>query len=192
MDPTSAVRTDTLPAVATILVPGALASATYIWFSLLALPEVVSYLSAREVLTTIVLVLLWVAAGFIVESAGSYVEVYLIDHQRSDHDKMLDTWWKYLRKSWRVEPVGQRYLRRVLVSFKFELNMFTAAVLAIPGALLLDRHGHLPSQQFLWLLIGLVVGAMLFFFAARSSAVLLSNIRHELTKGPERPRRRKP
>src|SRR5438034_8100637 len=50
-----------------------------------------------------------------------------LDRRRPDHDAMVATWWRYLRIAWVREPVGQHYLRRMLVSFKFELNMFAAS-----------------------------------------------------------------
>ena len=59
---------------------------------------------------------------------GSYVEVYLIDRRRPDHADMLATSWKYLRIAWVHEPIGPHYLRRLLVSLKFELNMFVAVM----------------------------------------------------------------
>lgn len=183
MDPTSAVRTDTLPAVATVLVPGAVASGAYIWFGILSVPEVGSFLQTREILTTVVLILLWVGIGFVVESTGSYVEVHLIDRRRADHDKMVKTWWQYLRLAWINEPVGQRYLRKLLVGFKFELNMFTASVFAIPGVLLLKCGDHVASRTFYGLFVGFVVAACLFFYFAKDTASVLATVRKELARG---------
>lgn len=64
---------------------------------------------------------------------GSYVEVYLIDRRRPDHADMLATSWKYLRIAWVHEPIGPHYLRRLLVSLKFELNMFVAVMISLIG-----------------------------------------------------------
>lgn len=183
MDPTTAIRTDTLPAVATLLVPGAVASGAYIWWGLLSVPDVATYLAARDVLTTVLLVLLWITVGFIIESVGSYVEVHLIDGRHNDRAKMLKTWWEYLRLVWTNEPVGQRYLRRLLVSFKFELNMFTASVFAIPGVLLLGYGDHVANRTFYGLLFGLVVAAVIFLIFAKDTSGVLAKVRKELTKG---------
>lgn len=183
MDPTTAIRTDTLPAVATLVIPGAVASGAYIWWALLSLPDTASFLAQRDVLTTVLLVLLLIAAGFVVESIGSYVEVHLIDARRKDHDKMVKTWWEYLRIVWTNEPVGQRYLRRLLVSFKFELNMLTAAFFAIPGVLLLGLGDYVSARIFYGLLIGSVVAVGVFWFFAKDTAEVLANVRKELTKG---------
>jgi hypothetical protein len=70
----------------------------------------------------------------VVESMGSYVEVYRIDRKRKDHEEMLKQWWLFLRTAWTEEPIGQRYLRRMLVTFKFELNVCVATLGTIIGA----------------------------------------------------------
>ena len=143
MEPTTAVRTDALPAIATVVGPGALASAPYVWLYLSGSPDRWSFAWEHEASALTVLVLFWIVAGFGIDSAGSYVEVYCIDRRRPDHQAMLDTWWRYLRIAWVHEPVGQHYLRRMLVSFKFELNMFVAAFLNIVSVGLLAALGSM-------------------------------------------------
>jgi len=182
MDPTTAVRTDTLPAVATLIAPGALAGGAYVWFGISTVPSAGAFLEAHETFTTVLSILLLIVIGMIVESLGSYVEVF-IDRRRPDHKKMIKTWWKYLRLAWTHEPIGQRYLRRLLVSFKFELNMCTAALLAIPGVLLLGYRSYISLHTFFWLLLVLAVSATVFFLAAKDSADVLAKVRTELTKG---------
>src|SRR4051812_19548461 len=120
MDPTTAVRTDTLPAIATVIAPGAVASAPWIWVSLSNWSDVQKFVADHEALSLSVALVVWIVTGFAIDSIGSYVEVHGIDRRRPDHQEMLDTWWRYLRIAWVREPVGQHYLRRVLVSFKFE------------------------------------------------------------------------
>lgn len=183
MDPTTAIRTDTLPAVATLVVPGAVASGAYIWLAMSSLPETASFLAQRDVLTTVLLIVFWIAVGFFIESVGSYVEVYLIDSRRKDHDKMMKTWWEYLRLAWTNEPIGVRYMRRLLVSFKFELNMLAASFFAIPGVLMLGYGHHVSRPTFYGLVVLLVVAVGVFWFFAKDTAQVLANVRRELTKG---------
>ena len=127
MDPTTAVRSETLPVIATVVAPGAFVSGPYLWAGLATADAVRAFLDRHEGLALAGAILLWIVAGFTVESLGSYVEFYWIDRPRPDHAEMLGTWWRYLRIAWSKEPVGQHYLRRMLVSFKFELNMSVAA-----------------------------------------------------------------
>src|ERR1700682_4764388 len=133
MDPTTAVRSETLPVIATVVAPGAFVSAPYAWAALSKADLALAFLDRHEGLALAAALLLWIVAGFAVESLGSYVEFYWIDLPRTDHAEMVKTWWEYLRIAWDKEPVGQHYLRRMLVSFKFELNMSVAAMATIPG-----------------------------------------------------------
>jgi hypothetical protein len=96
---------------------------------------------------------------------------------------MLATWWKYLRIAWVHEPIGQHYLRRLLVSFKFELNLFVASlanILSIGG---LAMVGAVPWPATITAEIGLGIAALLLANAARGSAEVLADIRAALVKG---------
>ena len=52
--------------------------------------------------------------------------------QRKDEhlDQRWTEWYSYLRLAFRVEPVGQRYLRTLVLRLKFELNASLALVIA--------------------------------------------------------------
>jgi hypothetical protein len=184
MDPTTAVRTDTLPAIATLVVPGVFATSGYLWLGLSQAPaDVRTFLGAHEAIATIGTVLIWVGAGFAVESLASYAEVYLIDRRRADHAEMQEIWWRYLTIVWTHEPIGQRYIRRFLVSFKFELNTAVAAVVAVPAPLLLGAYGHIVWRNAFLSFMGLVLLALLFFAAAKNSAGVLAETRKRLVAG---------
>jgi hypothetical protein len=187
MDPTTAVRTDALPAVATVVGPGLFASAPFTWSWLANSPNVRSFLNEHEAIALAAAVLLWTISGFAIDSLGSYIEVYCIDRRRPDHDEMLATWWRYLRIAWVREPVGQHYLRRMLVSFKFELNMFTASLVSVVGVGFLFAVGLLPGPQ--TVAVALIFGtlALLFAKAARDSSDVLADIRKALVRGVGEP-----
>jgi len=181
MDLTSAVRTDTLPGIATLIIPGAFASGTWIAFGLLEMPGVAEYLMEREALSIVVLILSWIAFGFIVESTGSYIEAYVIDRWRPDRVELAKIWAKYLALSWEHEPVGQRYLRRLLITFKFELNMLTATLFSIIGVVALWARDILHCEAASWTLLGLASFAALLFFWSYQSSVVLAKVRKILT-----------
>jgi len=187
MEPTSAVRTDTLPAIATVVAPGACASASYSWLLLSSAPDLRVFLDQHEPIAAGVAVLLWIVLGFAVESAGSYVEVYLIDRRSPDHPQMLENWWRYLRIAWIREPIGQRYLRRLLVSFKFELNMFVATIASLPGVFFLAYAGRISWKSGATAFVALAMAAALLFFAARGSAQVLADLRARLLTGVGEP-----
>ena len=183
MDPTSAVRTETLPVIATVIAPGAVFSSPYAWVVLSRSPALVDFLSDHEAIAVATTLILWVTAGFLLESVGSYLEVYGIDRRRPDHEVMLDTWWKYLRIAWSHEPIGQRYLRRLLVSLKFELNTCVATLLSTPAAWLLWRVGLVHGRTAVLMAVGFGAVAFGFYVAARGTADVLANLRTHLVKG---------
>jgi hypothetical protein len=151
-------------------VPGVFASG-YLWLGLSQAPsDVRAFIGAHEAIATIGTVLIWVGVGFAVESLASYVEVYLIDRRRSDHAEMQDIWGRYLTIAWSHEPIGQRYIRRFLVSFKFELNTSVGALSAAPSPLLLAAYGQVSWLTGILSFAVLVLLAMLFFCAAKDSA----------------------
>jgi hypothetical protein len=180
MDLSSTVRTDALPAVATVVAPGAAALLPYVWASLVSSPDLAVYLSAHDGTATLVAVVLSVAAGFVIESIGSYVEVYGIDRRRQDHAELSNTWKEYLLLEWEREPVGQRYLRRLLVTFKFELNACVAALLSLPGIAWLAAQGSISCSNALRVVVCIVVVALLLYVAARGSAGVLADVRQRL------------
>ena len=187
MDPTSAVRTDALPAIATLVGPGLAATTPYTWFWLGDAPAVLAFLNQHEAIAVTAAVLLWVIRGFAIDSLGSYVEVYCIDRRRPNHDEMLKDWWRYLRIGWVHEPVGQHYLRRLLTSFKFELNMSVAAWVSLVGVGVLGVGGQLQWPLALFIVVALGTLALLLAKAARDSSDVLAKVRAELVKGVGEP-----
>ena len=184
MDPSTAVRTDTLPAIATVVVPGALAGGGYAWWGLTAAPSsCATFFNEHEAMAAIVASIALVLAGFIVESLGSFFEFDAIDKTSVRPDQLREEWWQFLRIAWTVEPIGHRYLRRVLTSFKFELNTCVSAALAMPSVALLVNSGQIEKNTGWSVLIGLLVTAVVFYCFCTTSAELLANTRHSLIAG---------
>jgi len=187
MDPTSTVRTDAIPAIATVVAPGAAVSTPYLWAVLSRVPQSRNFLDRHEAIALSGAILIWVISGFVIESLGSYVEVYWIDRRRADHKQVLETWWQYLRIAWDTEPIGQHYLRRLLVSFKFELNMCVAALGSIPGVLALGLMSLTSALATASGVIVLLVSAAALFRAARDTAGVLAELRSCLVQGVGEP-----
>ena len=102
-------------------------------------------------------------------------------------DQLVETWWLYLRSAWKEEPVGQGYLRRLVVSFKFELNMSVGSLVAIFGFCLLgtfERSARWPSVAAIILLGG---AAGLLLTMARDTSAVLAETRAQLVRGVHRP-----
>ena len=185
MDLTSSVRTDALPAVASIMVPGALASLPYLALVWGHPHNLKAFVEAREGVSTAVGVLLLVGSGFLIESVGSYVEYYVIDRFHGDRTAMLQRWRDYLRLAWTTEPVGQHYLRRILIVFKFELNLLVATTAGIPAVFALACYGVLTPLRF-GLILCLQIGLALYLtVAAIASSKLLDELRGYLLRQRE-------
>jgi|ERR1051326_2804271 hypothetical protein len=186
MDPTTAIRTDTLPAIGTIVAPGACVSAPYLW-AFVSPTKVVAFIDRHEAISVLLGLFVCVTAGLFVESVGSYVEYYLIDLPKENRAEILDDWWHFLRTKWPNEPVGLHYLRRILVSFKFELNTCVAAFGTIPGIVILGFRGVLGSFTVFGLVtVSLIVSALMFNMAD-TSAGILADVRKQLLRGVSEP-----
>jgi len=90
---------------------------------------------------------------------------------------MLENWRKYLALTWKTEPIGQRYLRRILVEFKFELNLLVAAMVVLIEFQWLRCQGLMSAAQDLWGSLALIVAVGCLFYAARDSSLLLADLR---------------
>jgi hypothetical protein len=182
VDPTTAIRTDAFPAFATMVIPGAVAATPYAWIALSQSPQLAAFLSTRDALATFLAALTALTAGLIIESAGSYVEVG-IEKWRGARDNLLDEWWKYLRITWDKTPIGQGYLRRQLVIFKFELNSIVALSFSLIGVLVLGYIGQISSTATIYMTLVLFAAFWLAIKAAYDSSILLADIRRELLRG---------
>jgi hypothetical protein len=187
MDLTSSVRTDTLPALGTVVVPGVVVLAPYTALFLVAHPRAASYLAGHEAVSLSAGLVLAIGGGFLVESVGSYVEYYLLDRRHADRAAMLRSWWRYLRIAWKVEPTGQHYLRRILAIFKFELNGFVATAAALPGLLWIACSGLVAASAGVPLVVGGVAASAYLFRAAGHTSQLLAQIRSQLLIGVGEP-----
>jgi hypothetical protein len=180
MDLTSTVRPDTLSSVGSVLIPGSLAAGPYVALVWGPPHNLKMLVNANEGLSTVIAALLVVAMGLLVESLGSYAEYYVIDRLHADPKALTDRFAEYLQVSWKVEPIGQHYLRRVLIIFKFELNLLVATVATLPGTLALASFGILSQHALVGFLgVTLVLGAYL-LRAAYDSSKLLDQVRTQL------------
>jgi hypothetical protein len=114
--------------------------------------------------------------GLLCEEIGSHLE----EHFDRRRDRMNGThkanWHKYLRLAFHLEPVGQHYLRTVLLRLKFELGSMTACGFALLGIWWLPIHW---KTRLLWSGLALVLGAFL-CYEAWASHQLLGEIREDL------------
>jgi hypothetical protein len=169
--------------LATIVIPGAMAIS--IWFVVLLqrFPSFRNLVKANHTETSLLLALTSIAVGLLVEDIGSRIESRWFDKHLSGkpgfsgHD---EEWNRYLRLTFSIEPVGQRYLRTILLRFKFEVGTAVALLLSSLG---LFFTGLTFWWSLLWssLCVAIALGLL---FEARCSHQLLSEVRHEILEGP--------
>jgi hypothetical protein len=124
------------------------------------------------------MLLVIVTCGLITEDVGSRIES-LLDRRLAKipgFERHREDWFDYLRLAFKVEPVGHRYLRTLVLRLKFELGMAVASLPCAVGAFWLNCSVPWRTGIF-----ALAVGAGLYFFAeAKSSNRALSELRREI------------
>ncbi len=169
--------------LATIVIPGAMAISSWFVVLLQKFPSLRDLVVANHTETTLLLVLASIATGLFVEDLGSRIESQYFDKRlgkRPAFSAHSEEWNQYLRLAFKIEPVGQRYLRSVVLRFKFELG--TAVALLSSGIGLLLTSLAL-CKALICLGVFALAAAYLVFVEARGSHELLSEIRHEILKG---------
>jgi hypothetical protein len=114
--------------VASVIAPGAVALAPWLFAVAAWSPESGEWLFDNSALPNATLVLLIFCIGMVCENLGSRVEVGL-DERHGAQDK---AWSHYLRQP-KDELVGHGYISSLVTRLKFELGMFIALIVAIPG-----------------------------------------------------------
>jgi hypothetical protein len=141
--------------------------------------------AAHEAQAVMVMVLLTIGGGFLIESMGSYLEFHVLDNLHEDRAAMLKDWRRYLQIAWKDEPIGQHYLRRLLTTFKFELNLLTAVIVAFPGVVLLFGADLVPPRAGWALVVGAIALGAYLLKAATDTSLLLTDTRKLLLEASD-------
>jgi hypothetical protein len=178
----SAFGSEIFRPLATIVIPGAMAMSAWFIVLLQRFPSFRNLAEANHTETALLLALASVASGLLVEDIGSRIESRLFDKKlvkKSEFFQHGADWNQYLRLAFTIEPVGQRYLRTILLRFKFEVGTAVALLFSCPG---LFWTGLAGPWAMLWFSV-CVVTALGLLFEASCSHKVLSEIRHEILKG---------
>lgn len=179
----SAFGSEVFRPLATIMIPGAMAISAWFVGLLQQFPSIYLLTSANHAEASVILVLASIAAGLMVEDIGSRIESRYFDKRiasKSEFCRHSDEWCDYLRLAFKIEPVGQRYLRTIVLRFKFELGTAVALVSSAFGLFLTRLAFH---TALMWFACLIAISFYLLLVEARSSHRLLSRIRHEILKG---------
>ena len=133
MDISKTVKDDTLGPLSSILVPGIILTFPYVAHFLFKNDNVALYFSSHEATSIIVATFTAIIFGLIVDALGRTIESHVIDEMHKDASEVREEWFKYLNLVHDPEPICQRFLRKVLLQFKFELNLGLALIFSLPG-----------------------------------------------------------
>jgi len=128
--------------------------------------------------STLVMFLVVITCGLIAENFGSRIE-FLFDKRlakKENHERHREEWFKYLQLAFKCEPVGQRYIRTLVLHLKFELGMAVASPVLAIGVMFLRASDALRGGVF----VGAFILSGYFLFEASETHCALSEVRHEL------------
>ena len=144
-----------------ILLPGGVATIPWIVLAVSQWPTVAALYSKHETLVAGFLFGVFVVIGKMFETKGSNVESQW-DKEREDDYAVDENWYSYLARSIEPEPVGHRYIGRMVTSLYFELTMAFASVSFFAGCATLAFVSELEVRPVL-----MISSLLLAFLAPR-------------------------
>jgi hypothetical protein len=143
------------------------------------------YFHDNSTITLTAVTLLALIAGIFLENIGSRIEVFWLDKLNARKFENYDnTWHKYLQISYAEnEPIGQRYIRNILLRMKFELSTAVAIIPMSIGLIFVNYaraiFGNCCGAILLLYIVPFVLIVYL-LYEARSSSEVLARTRNSL------------
>lgn len=181
MDLATAFKSEVFRPLVTLILPGATALAPYVILLREQEIGVRQFWNDHTTAAFIVIALAAIAIGRIFETLGARIEALWDEHLENETHTFKATWYRYLRLTLPEEPIGQRYLRTVTLSLKFELGMVSALPACYLGILLLEcKVNRLSNHGEILLGALFLLGALWFLAESWSSVRVLARVRAEL------------
>jgi hypothetical protein len=182
MDFAAPLKNEVFRPIMTLVVPGATAVAPYALLVRHYEPAISDSLTRHPSIGYTVLAIAALAAGFVIEDIASGFEDLVIDQWLECKKKgHRDTWKKYLALALPTNPIGQRYLRRVLLRMQFELHFAVALIAAWVGWARLQAVDSPWSRgSFVAFSIFSLAVVVFLLIEAFQSAGVLSDVRQNL------------
>lgn len=165
----------------TLLVPGAVGLAPWFLGLVQRYADIYGLVSRNHAESALLLALVALISGMLLEDLGSRIESTFFDNARNrvTSGRHNSDWKAYLRVAYKLEPVGARYIRTILLRMKFELGMSSAVILAAGGIFTTTFRLGVKAA----IAVGASTLAVLLFCEARSSHRVLSETRNILLEG---------
>lgn len=192
MDFKEALNREFFRPFSTIIAPGATFIAPYVALLMHYQSDLIYFWDKNSGSVLLILAVFTVAAGLALEDVGAQIESRFWDTKLDARNGVhVATWHKYLLTSYEPnkEPIGQHYLRSVVLRLKFELGFSLALFGAWPGWLWL----HLVTERFSSLFFTLasiiwLIGAGYILRESFESSHTLGEVRHLLVHGTSAPK----
>lgn len=178
----SAFGSEVFTPLVTLVSPGTIALSTWFVMLMLKFAKFRDIVDKNHVEGAVLLFLAALLVGLILEAVGALIETGIFDKRlpkEKGYESHDEDWYLYLRLAFKVEPVGNHYLKTLVLHLKFELDGALGLLVAAPGLL--------PIEFPFWpKVIGIsatVALAMYMLWESQNSHRALSKVRHELLKG---------
>jgi hypothetical protein len=185
MNVESALKDDVFRPLATTIVPGTLAIAPYILVSAVYVPQIEQFWNDHPNAFAAAIAVIVIAAGLICEDIGSEIEAGWIDKRMKRRDPEFQTrWQRYLTLELDEHLVGRKYLKSLVLRFKFELAMIPALISLMVGLNWLNVLRLYLWWQNLLVVDGFILVSVGYFvYEAHQGAKVLDGVREQILAG---------
>ena len=182
MDLSSTFKEEVYRTIVVVLIPGGLALSPFLMTAFISNDHLSEFYGNHPNFSAFLLVTCAIAAGLIIENFGSCLEKEIDQRLERDNPKHMSDWWAYLSVTFEKEPIGQSYLRTILLRLKFELSMFFSLIIFSIGLIITSA---ILCTFNLYILFAIVLATPLAFYLkheAYNSCKLLAKVRAKLIK----------
>lgn len=171
-----------------LVIPGLVAFLPWFIFFINHHVSLNNYLSQNAPITITTVTVVSLIVGLFLENFGGRIEILWFDRMNLKSDPEYKIIWdKYLVLDYQnSEPVGQRYLRNILLRMKFELSLGIAILFMIIGLFVLQNDTVIIESTFwrrvILYLLPFLTSLYLLCVEARSSSKVLARTRKLLVE----------
>jgi hypothetical protein len=189
MDYASVLKKEIFRPAVTLLIPGIVAAFPFCFITVHYFPDLWHFVIYYSNLAAVLSFLISVAFGLIAQEFGAQFEAKVIDVRLNQKNpEHLENWYRYLRCTFPVEPVGQGYIGNLVLLLKFELNLASALAVCWLGLLWLSVvKTTFSGDVFAWTTAAFFVAIVYLLYESFCTAENLARVRKELLKDVESP-----
>lgn len=150
-----------------VVIPGIVLAAPWLILVAELWPDTRAFYEDYPILGNAVLFAIVTIVGTVIEGLGPYRE-YAWDRRLETEFAVEQNWYAYLAQDSSPEPVGHRYVGRLVTSMYFELGMMISTPILLLGLVVLGVNTEFPMSPMA--AIGLLGTAMIAFWFFRKEA----------------------